>query len=241
MAGDRPGAKRWHPRKLQEAIKPEFGFPEAWVVWAMRALLLGLALYSLVVTPRYTTRGLIVSSALLGLGVSLLFAFVATTRPRTLKAAEAAVLGMFLLHVLGHAVGLYERFAYYDKGLHFLEPFVAALVIYALSQATDWIWQWRRVTPLEVGIYCFSMVVAIGALWELMEFGMDQLFGTEEQNGNTDTMIDILMDVTGAFLGALAAALTTRYGRRHGHDKVSEEPKSDAPKRHFTKREVREG
>lgn len=230
---------RW--RKLNEAFKPEFGFPEAWVVWGLRALLVALAVHSLAVTPKYTTRPLLVGSAVLGLLVSVPFAFVATTRPRTLKAAEAAVVGMFAAHVMGHALGFYANFVWYDKALHFAEPLVATLVLYALSQATDWIWQWRRVTPLEVGIYTFSMVVAIGVFWELLEFGMDTFFHTQEQNGNTDTMIDLLADVTGALLGGIATGLATRYGRKHGLDKVSEEPKSDAPKRHFTRREVREG
>jgi hypothetical protein len=229
----------WRPRKLREALKPEFGYPEAWLVWAMRAILVGLAVYSLAVQPRYTTRPLLVASALLGLAVSLAFAFIPTRRPRTLRAAEAAVTGMFVLHVMGHALGFYASFGWYDKALHFAEPLVATLVLYALSQATRWLWQWTRVTPLEVAIYCFSMVVTMGALWEITEFGMDQLFHTQEQNGNTDTMLDLVMDATGALLGAIATGLATRYGREHGYDKVAEGPKSATPKRHFSKSDLK--
>lgn len=228
----------WRPKKLKAALTPEFGYVEAWIVWALRAVLAALAIDSFAVTPQYTTRPLLVGSALLGLAVSLGFAFIATTRPRTLKAVEAAVLGSFMLHVMGHALGFYAHFVYYDKALHFIVPLVTAGVLYALSQSTDWIWQWRRVTPPEVAIYCFAMVLALGALWEITEFGMDTLFHTQEQNGNTDTMLDLCFDALGGLLGAIGVALTTKYGRENGFDKVAEEPKSARPQLHFTKREV---
>lgn len=236
---DHPRATRWRPSGIRAALTPEFGYPEAWVGWVLRALLAVLAVQSLFVQPRYTTRPLLLTSALLGLAVSLGFAFIPTTRPRTLKAAECAVLGAFSLHVMGHALGFYARFFWYDKALHFVEPMVIAMMLYALSQATDWIWQWRRVTPLEVFIYCWAMVIAFGALWEILEFGMDQIFHTEEQNGNFDTMVDLIMDAGGGLVGALSVALATRYGREHGFDKVAEEPKSETPRRVFKREDVK--
>jgi hypothetical protein len=228
----------WRPSPWRAALTPEFGFPEALVVWVLRALLVALAAYSLAVTPQYTTRPLLVSSSLFGLACSLGFAFIPTRRPRTLKAAEAAVLSTFLLHVMGHALGFYARFWWYDKALHFVEPLVICLVFYALSQATDWVWQWTRVTPFEVLIYCWAMVVALGVLWEILEFGMDTFFHTMEQNGNTDTMLDLIMDTTGGLIGAALVAIATRYGRENGFDKVAEDPKSRVPKRYFSRREV---
>ncbi len=234
-----PGPMDWRPSPWRAALTPEAGFPEAIVVWLLRGLLACLAAYSLVVTPRYTTRPLLVVSALLGLACSLGFAFVPTRRPRTLKAAEATVLALFLLHVMGHALGFYAQFAWYDKALHFAEPLALAFVLFALSQSVDWIWQWRRVTPVEVAIYCFSMVLALGALWEILEFGMDTFFHTQEQNGNTDTMLDLLMDAAGGLVGAVSVAFATAYGRKHGQDKVAERPKSEAPRRLFRREDLR--
>lgn len=218
-------------RVVREAFTPEWCYPESKLVWALRALLVVLAVFSLVAQPRFTTRPLLFFSAVSGLLFSVGFAFVPTTRPRTLKAAEAATLVAFLAHVAGHAFGFYERFVYYDKVLHFLMPLAAALVLFALSQATRWIWSWRGVPPLPVFIYLFSMSVTLAALWEILEFAMDQLAGTDEQNGLFDTMVDIIMDVAGAAVGALVAALVTRYGERHGHDAVAEAPKRSEPRR----------
>lgn len=217
--------------EVKRAFTPEWRYPEARLVWALRALLLGLAVFSLGVQPRYTTRTLLVGTALGGLVVSLLFAFIPTRRPRTLKAAEAMTLVAFAMHVGGHAFGWYANVWLYDKTLHFALSIAVALVLFALSQATCWVWSWKEVRPVEVAIYVFCIVVTLTVFWEFVEFGMDQIFGTEEQNGNTDTMIDLLADAAGAMIGAVVTGLATRYGQRHGHDKVSEAPKRPAPTR----------
>lgn len=216
---------------MRDALTPELKTPEAKAVWIVRIGLLALAIYSLAIEPVYTTKPLLVSSALWGLVVSFFMAFVPTTRPRTLKAAEFGMLLAFAMHVMGHTLGWYQNYAWYDTMLHFSVPLVMVLILYALSQSTDWIWDWRKVTPLEVGIYLFAMSVALGTLWEILEFGMDRLFGTREQDDLYDTMIDLIMDVSGAAIGALAAGWSTRYGRRHGHHLVSEEPKRPYPMR----------
>gem|GEM_PF-1833078 len=199
---------------------------ESHAVWALRGALLVIAAYSMTVQPQYTTRPLLVGSSLLGLGVSALFTLIPTRRPRTLRAAEAAVLFAFVLHVSGHAFGLYARFADYDKALHTLVPLALVLVFYALSQSTGWLWAWTRVTPAEAGVYLFSMAVTVCTFWEIVEFTTDTFFGTHEQGGNFDTMTDILCDFAGAAVGALVAAAATRHGRAHGFGSISE-PSTD--------------
>lgn len=218
-------------RDLKDALTPEWKYPENKLVWALRLFLGGLLVHALGVNPEFTSRPLLVASAGFGLLTSLGFAFVPTTRPRTLKAAEATILTAFVMHVAGHSFGLYARFEWYDTALHFAVPLATVFMLFALSQATDWIWNWTRVSPLEVGIYLFSMTVALSTCWEIMEFGMDQLAGTREQDNNFDTMIDLVADVLGAAIGAVVVAFTTRYARINGVRSVSEEPKRDKPRR----------
>lgn len=219
-------------KALRDALTPEWGYAEAKLVWFLRALLAAFLVFALLgrVDPEDTTPGMLVSYPVWGAVISSLFAFVPTQRPRTLKAAEAFTLGALLLHVAGHAVGWYDV-VWYDKALHFMNPLVSVFIIFALSQATEWIWDWRKVTPLEVGIYTFAMAVTIGTLWEILEFGMDRLGGTQEQAGLVDTMFDIILDVAGALLGAIAVAWITRHGRKRGHDEISESPKRPVPQR----------
>lgn len=220
-------------RAIREAFTPEWGYLEARVVWVLRGLLAFFFVFALWrnLQPEYTTKWLLVSYPLWGIVISLLFAFVPTRRPRTLKMAEAFTHAALLLHVAGHAVGWYSDFWWYDKALHFANPLVSVFILFALSQATDWIWDWRRVTPLEVGIYTFAMAVTIGVVWEIIEFGMDTIVGTDEQNGLSDTMVDLILDVLGALLGAAVVAWATRYGRERGLDEIAEEPKRPVPQR----------
>jgi hypothetical protein len=56
-----------------------------------------------------------------------------------------------------------------------------------------------------LALIAFCVAVTIGVLWEIFEFGMDQLFGMNMQkSGLMDTMGDLIVDVIGASLGALA-------------------------------------
>lgn len=216
------------PHSLREAFTPVFSYPEAKIAWGFRLALLGMAAYAALV-PRleYTTKPLLAASALSGLLASVAFAFVRTDRPRTLSAAECTVLGAVLMHVGGHAFGWYAAFPWYDTALHVVVPLATVLVLYALSQATDWVWDWRRVTPFEVGLYLFCMSVTVGVLWEILEFGMDQLAGTKEQDNLVDTMIDFIADVSGSLAGAALAGWATHVGRSRGFEAVAEEPKPD--------------
>lgn len=216
---------------VKDAFTPEFRHPENKLVWLLRGVLAGLAVFSLAVEPQFTTRPLLFFSAVVGLLASVGFAFVPTTRPRTLKAAEAATLVSVAWHVIGHAFGVYAAWKAYDTLLHFIVPLTTVLVLYALSQATEWIWDWRRVRPLEVGIYLFSMTLALSTCWEILEFGMDQLAGTREQDSLFDTMIDLIMDVSGALLGAIAVAYVTWLGHEKGPGAVAETPKRPVPTR----------
>lgn len=213
----------WLPAR--KALRPEFSYPEAVLVWVLRASLVGLGAFALATGAKgQATLPVLAVAVGVGLGASLLFAFVETDRPRTLSAAEAAFLAMVSLHVAGHGLGLYERVAWYDRALHFALPLVTGLVFFALSQATDWVWDWRKVTPVEVGVYLFSMTLAVGALWEIVEFGTDTFLGTREQEGLVDTMLDLVADAAGAVVGAVAGGVLTSLGRKHGLHAVSEEP-----------------
>jgi len=230
-SGARLPAVEFRPRAVKDALTPELGTPTAKVVWVLRAGLAGLALHSLAVEPVYTTKPLLFVSASWGLLMSFLFAFIPTQRPRTLKTAEAATLFAISMHVIGHVFGLYQHYVWYDTLLHFSMPLVTVLILYALSQATNWIWNWRAVTVVEVAIYLFAMSVTLGVVWEIVEFGMDQLFGTKEQDDLFDTMLDLIMDVGGALVGAVAAGWATHVGRTRGFDRISEEPKRPYPMR----------
>jgi len=50
-----------------------------------------------------------------------------------------------------------------------------------------------------VALFAFVFAIAFGTLWEMFEFGTDQLFGTNTQkSGLTDTMWDLIVNSIGA-------------------------------------------
>lgn len=59
--------------------------------------------------------------------------------------------------------------------------------------------------PGLIVLFAFCFAVAIGAVWEIFEFGMDQFFGFNMQkSGLLDTMTDLIIDSTGALIASIS-------------------------------------
>lgn len=140
----------------------------------------------------------------------------ATLAPAALKIdvpAEiqiAVVVFVFATLFLGEVRNYYERFWWWDLALHgtagLLLGIFGFLIVYMLnrSEAVD-----LHMRPAFLALFAFFFAVGIGALWEVFEFTMDQVFGLNMQkpmlgdpSGLTDTMWDIIVDTLGA--GAVA-------------------------------------
>lgn len=107
---------------------------------------------------------------------------------------------------LGEVRGFYERIWWWDLALHLgsglLLGILGFLLVYVLNE-NDRID--LHMQPRFVALFAFVFAVALGALWEIFEFAMDQLFGTNMQkamlgddSGLTDTMWDLVVDSVGA-------------------------------------------
>ncbi|HWG91507.1 MAG TPA: hypothetical protein VNZ52_11730 [Candidatus Thermoplasmatota archaeon] len=234
MAQETPGPDKGFVGTITDAAvraqarERQFRYPEVTAAWALRAAL-AVMLVQIAYKSQYeaTNQGLLALSAAIGLAGSLGFLFIPTTRPRTLKLVEIGMLMSFVLHVAGHLYRWYAIFPHYDTFLHGLGAFVVAGIGLLLSQAVPWMWNSRRVTPFQAFWFCLTFSMTASVLWEIMEFGMDQLFGTKEQDNLFDTMIDFIADTGGALLGGGLAAALTRYADRHGPQAVEETPKPD--------------
>ncbi len=119
-----------------------------------------------------------------------------------------AVIFIFASLYLGEVQSFYQRFWWWDIALHasagLLMGIVGFLLVYLLNES-------KRVelhmTPGFIYLFAFSFAVTIGTLWEIFEFFMDQLFGLNMQkpmlgdlSGLTDTMWDMIVNATGAFI-----------------------------------------
>lgn len=206
----------------------DFSNPETVAVWTLRLFLATMAGQSLYVTHyAESNQQLVFLSAVSGLVLSGLFLFVPTERPRTLKLLELGTLLAFCLHVAGHLYAWYVTVPFYDKALHVWGGFIVVWAAFAASQCIPWLWNWRSVTPRQVFFLALVLSLAVGVVWEFVEYGMDSLFGTREQAGLDDTMQDLLADTAGAALGAFGVAKVTAYARHNGAHRVAEERKPD--------------
>jgi uncharacterized membrane protein YjdF len=78
--------------------------------------------------------------------------------------------------------------------------FVGFLIVYILYTEKR-----IKTTPRFVMLFSFCFAVAIGALWEIVEFTIDSSLGWNMQkSGLVDTMWDLIVDAIGAFVVSLS-------------------------------------
>ncbi|MGJ3264710.1 MAG: hypothetical protein ACFE0R_15895 [Salinarimonas sp.] len=119
---------------------------------------------------------------------------------------------------LGRLLDLYSLVPFYDKIIHFgnsgLLAIVSFLAIYALQMTC------RMRTGFVLNLAAiFLLTLGAGALWEIVEFGMDAAIDAGAQGSPVmapleDTMWDLVMDGLGGLLGGLFGALYMRRSRR---------------------------
>lgn len=116
----------------------------------------------------------------------------------------AIVVFIFATLFLGEVADFYERFWWWDVVLHFFSALsfgaMAFLFIFMLFEGD------RYAAPAwALAMLAFCVGLSIGALWEIFEFGMDQIFGMNMQkSGLVDTMTDLMIDTAGAAIGAFS-------------------------------------
>lgn len=117
-----------------------------------------------------------------------------------------------------------------DDASHLILPFLSAPIVYrvllALGAAPPP--AATRRAAVGAGIATAVGVLALGALWELVEWGSDVAFGTDYSQGYWDTLSDLLLDAIAAVLGgALVAVWLARAARQRRGRRLAGERRSD--------------
>ncbi|MDG2005220.1 MAG: hypothetical protein P8J20_18005 [Novosphingobium sp.] len=133
-----------------------------------------------------------------------------------------AALFIFATLFLGEVLDFYHRVWWWDHALHgsagVLLGLFGFLFVYLVNEneMVD-----VNLKPSFVALFAFCFSVTLGAVWEIFEFAMDQLFGFEmqkpkwdDETGLTDTMWDLLVDTIGAAIMAGVGWLYMRRARR---------------------------
>ncbi|MBA3273765.1 MAG: hypothetical protein H0T11_07820 [Chthoniobacterales bacterium] len=106
----------------------------------------------------------------------------------------------------GFAWHWYKRLGPYDTVAH-------GLTLFAITLSLGFLLYRRQLASLEQRRWLFiitfaSFGIALGTLWKIVEWAVDQLFGTALAPSLSDTIIDLSVDAA----GALGAALLANWG-----------------------------
>jgi len=174
---------------------------QTWITKAIWAALLVIAADALL-TGQFPTAFIALATLALSL-VPVLFArWAAVHVPASFMLAVVAFVGGTLF--LGEVWDFYERFWWWDIAMHGASALAFGLIGFVL---VFMMFQGDRFAAPHgaVAFFGFCFAVAIGSAWEVFEFAMDQIFGLNMQkSGLKDTMGDLITDIAGAVVGALA-------------------------------------
>lgn len=101
---------------------------------------------------------------------------------------------------LGEVHGFYLKFWWWDALLHTGSGLIVGifgfLLVYVMNEKGD---IELSLKPSFIALFAFMFALGIGTLWEIMEFAIDQIFGSNMQkSGLVDTMWDLIVDSLGA-------------------------------------------
>lgn len=120
------------------------------------------------------------------------------------RAAAWFLLGALgIVNAAGYALDLYARFWWFDRILHACTIFAVTFWL-ALFVCRRVLRGGRGHDALLVAVIA-SVGLAIGALWEVAEWGFDRIAPGDVIKGKFDTVIDIIMDTLGAVLAGVAS------------------------------------
>jgi len=181
-----------------------------YVIWAALALAFGVSLWELNWSLAFLS---IITFAL-----SLMPVFFADRFGIRLPTGFLAAIVAFIFATifLGEAFDFYEKYWWWDILLHGgsavgfgLTGFVFMLMLFEGDRYAAPAW--------AIGFFAFCFAMTMGALWEVFEFAMDQMFGMNMQkNGLMDTMTDFIVDAIGALIGAGAGFAYLKGQEKHG-------------------------
>jgi hypothetical protein len=113
-----------------------------------------------------------------------------------------AVVFVYASLFLGELKGFYLKFWWWDILLHTSSGLIMGifgfLLVHVINEHED---LEAHMKPSFVALFAFMFSLGMGAIWEIFEFFLDQVFGMNTQAGGLeDTMIDLIVDGFGALV-----------------------------------------
>jgi hypothetical protein len=124
-----------------------------------------------------------------------------------------AIIFLYFSLFLGELYYFYKIFWWWDILLHtgsaIVFGFIGFSILYLMYSKRE-----VKARPLVIAIFSFSFAIAIGVVWEIFEFFMDQSFKLNMQkSGLIDTMWDLIVDAIGAIASSSIAFIYLKTKR----------------------------
>ncbi len=172
-----------------------------YLTWAIWVILIGTGIFALA-TAHWSNVFMIV----MALSFTVAPAAVSQRFAIRLPLSFLAAISLFVFGTLflGEVSGFYERVWWWDMLLHGASAvglgIIGFVYVFYLFEGDKY-----AAPPWALAFIGFCFAIAMGAIWEIFEFAMDQLFGLNMQkSGLNDTMTDLLVNTVGAMIGALS-------------------------------------
>ena len=123
------------------------------------------------------------------------------------------ILALFTLLslVLGTSYGLY-KVNHYDDFLHICSGFIGCAVEYEVIEVYLPKEKRKCINSIFIFVFIFMFSIAVGGLWEILEFSLDVLFKINCQAGGLkDTMVDMIDGLIGTII--MTPFLVKRLGK----------------------------
>lgn len=177
--------------------------------WCMKLAMLGL-----IPVEIYRGEYLFAFAIVLALGGSLIPSIVQRNYRITLPfELDLLITLMIFLHAfMGEGLGFYSRYWLFDNVLHLFGSGVSALLAFIITFSLHYTGKLRLTYPL-IGLFTVTFAMAIGGMWEILEFSVDTFFGKTTQHGLADTMSDLIYDLLGGIISATFGMLYVKYSK----------------------------
>lgn len=167
----------------------------------------------------------------------IIITFILTFLPKLIERkyridlpAEIEVIIVFFIFAaifLGGPWDFYYKIWWWDSLLHFFSGIALGLsgflILYIIYKKGKF-----NASPKTIMLFAFCFALALGALWEIFEFGVDVTLGYNMQKarglttsgecdtwlGVRDTMIDLILDSTGALIASLLGYFYLKKGEK---------------------------
>ena len=183
---------------------------QSWLTWVLWAALHGIVGWGL-------WQGAWRTAFVAGITLFVSLLPLLTPRLADFRLPQALIFFIVLFAVctlvMGEVFDFYERFWWWDVALHsgsaVMFGLFGIILVMVVFKGADIL-----ASPFMTAFFAFTFAMAVGAVWEIFEFAMDQLFGLNMQkSGLMDTMWDLIVDALGGILGAGAGYVYLRRGR----------------------------